>query len=191
MKAHDEALARLKAVMPEPWRLTTNFGAADFGAPCLARADMFIGPLPGAAVSVDGHGPTPDAAVDALLAAWAAAVRPTCERVRAEEREACVMERLPWAEFGAWAFEYFWHDGEPGEIDAGDAQDAAERVGLLSRRREKLDDGYECHSECGWEPGQPVSECVCLFPTRRPLREWALADEPQGKPDAGQPEGEA
>lgn len=81
------------------------------------------------------------------------------------------VERLrPWATFGASAFEDFWHDAEPGDLDAGDLQDSAIKAGLL-RRRTEADAGKTCGGECGceWEEGRSVDECECLFPAFPPL----------------------
>ena len=60
------------------------------------------------------------------------------------------------AAFGAWCFEAFWNDAEPGDLDASDLQEKAVECGLL-RRRESDDDGCMCDD--------PESGCGCLFPT--------------------------
>lgn len=75
-----------------------------------------------------------------------------------------------YAAFGEWAFEMFWNDAEPGDIDGGDAQEAAIKHGLL-RRREDGDRYATCGGEmgCGWKDGDPVESCECLFPTTGPL----------------------
>lgn len=86
-----------------------------------------------------------------------------------------------WAHFGAMAFEAFWADGEPGDLDAGELQEWAVMVGLL-RRRTADDAERLCADGCDWESGNgnlPLDECSCLFPTRRPLRpEEVLASTP-------------
>jgi hypothetical protein len=97
----------------------------------------------------------------------------------AAEREA-TGSRAAYAGFGAWAFEQFWHDAEPGDIDAGDAQEAAIKYGLL-RRRVEGDEGATCGTEigCDYSHGDPVSKCECLFPVFAPLRARAGAPSPQ------------
>ncbi len=75
----------------------------------------------------------------------------------------------PYARFGSKAFEFFWHDAEPGDVDASDAQEMAVQAGLL-RRRAPEDIGLSCCEYCDWQPGQPVEECSCLFPTLAPLK---------------------
>ena len=64
--------------------------------------------------------------------------------------------------FGRWCFEMFWHDAEPGDIEGGDAQEQAVKVGLL-RRRQPGDDTCLCE-EFGIDP----AECECLWPVEAP-----------------------
>lgn len=73
-----------------------------------------------------------------------------------------------YAKFGAWAFEMFWHDGEPGDIDAADAQEKAAEFGLLGRTSE-ADAGATHAEECEWQPGMPLDECCCYTPMLPPL----------------------
>lgn len=75
----------------------------------------------------------------------------------------------PWARFGAKAFDAFWGDGDPGDIDGSDAQEYAVEAGLLSRRA-TADAGTSCSEYCEWTPDRPLNECMCLFPTCAPLR---------------------
>ena len=74
----------------------------------------------------------------------------------------------PFTLFGAWAFEFFWHDAEPGDVDASDAQEKAVEFGLLQRTSEA--DAGATHDElCEWEPGMPLDDCCCFTPTHAPL----------------------
>lgn len=79
-----------------------------------------------------------------------------------------VASLLPWAHFGAWAFEEFWHDSEPGDIDGTDAQEKAVECGLLARTS-TCDAGATHAEECEWQPGMPDEECCCYSPCRAPL----------------------
>jgi len=87
----------------------------------------------------------------------------------AEVRAKALRDVEPWARFGSWAFEMFWHDSEPGDIDAADAQERAVEFGLLARTSE-CDAGATHAEECDWQPGMPLSECCCVAPCRAPLR---------------------
>ena len=101
------------------------------------------------------------------------------ERTLREQAEAQVEADAKWAAFGAWAFENFWHDGEPGDIEGGDAQEAAVRFGLLGRTSEH--DAGATHAEgCDFSPEAPPTECCCYTPL--------LAIRALGEPDAAQRE---
>lgn len=101
----------------------------------------------------------------AILAALTEAEALRAQIVASQAREVATAR---YAAFGAWAFEKFWHDAEPGDIDGGDAQEAAVRLGLL-RRRTEYDTDSPCADFCTWEPSEgPVSDCECLFPTTGP-----------------------
>lgn len=90
-------------------------------------------------------------------------------RARAEGA-ASERERLEvWAEFGSWAFDSYWSDGEPGDVDWADTQEKALALGLLTRRTE-AQATYSCAEGCEWEAGKPFDECECLFPTRGTIR---------------------
>ena len=87
---------------------------------------------------------------------------------RIAELEAQVKQMCDFATFGGWAFEEYWSDGEPGDIDAGDAQEKAIECGLLGRTSEV--DPNATHAEgCDYSPVASASECCCFIPTRRPL----------------------
>lgn len=89
-------------------------------------------------------------------------------RARIAELEAQVKQMRDFATFGGWAFEEYWSDGEPGDIDAGDAQEKAIECGLLGRTSEV--DPNATHAEgCDYSPVASASECCCFIPTRRPL----------------------
>lgn len=103
---------------------------------------------------------------------WAASDR---DALRAQ-----VATLRPWALFGAWAFEEFWHDSEPGDIDGADAQEKAVECGLLART--SVCDAGATHAEgCDWQPGMPNEECCCYSPCKPPLAATA--------PEQGQQEG--
>lgn len=75
----------------------------------------------------------------------------------------------PWAKFGAAIFERFWSDGEPGDIEGGDAQEIARECGLLGRTAE-VDAGATHADGCEWQPGMPLDECDCWCPMLKPYR---------------------
>ena len=83
-------------------------------------------------------------------------------------REAECVELRAFAAFGSWVFENFWHDGEPGDIEAYDAQEKAAEFGLLGRTSE-VDAGATHAEGCDYSPDAPPTECCCFTPTRRPL----------------------
>lgn len=111
--------------------------------------------------------------------AQAEVARLTAERdaIRAEGERAGIERAAKdraYAEFGSWCFEQFWNDGEPCDIDGGDAQEAAVRLGLLGRTAEH-DAGVTHAEDCEWQPGMATAYCCCFVPLRAPLR--ALAAE--------------
>lgn len=72
---------------------------------------------------------------------------------------------LPFARFGSWAFEAFWGDGEPGCVEAEDAQEFAVEIGLLGRTSEV--DASATHAEgCDYSPDAPLTDCCCFTPLR-------------------------
>ena len=87
---------------------------------------------------------------------------------RLAAREAECVELRAFAAFGSWVFENFWHDGEPGDIEAYDAQEKAAEFGLLGRTSE-VDAGATHAEGCDYSPDAPPTECCCFTPTRRPL----------------------
>lgn len=95
---------------------------------------------------------------------------------RAERETATVPSPsvLAYARFGSWVFEMFWQDGEPGDIEGGDAQEAAIRFGLLGRTSE-VDAGATHAEDCEWVPEAPANECSCYVPMFPAIR--ALAEE--------------
>ena len=74
----------------------------------------------------------------------------------------------PWARFGEAVFDAFWCDGDPGDIEGGDLQEIARECGLLCRA-DKAGENVEHGEWCEWEPGKPLSECECWFPSKRPF----------------------
>lgn len=70
-------------------------------------------------------------------------------------------------QFGQWAFELFWNDGEPGDVDQLDLQEKALKLGILTRRT-AAQAGLSCADWCEWQPGQPLEDCECLFPVYSP-----------------------
>lgn len=89
-------------------------------------------------------------------------------RAQLAAREAECVELRAFAAFGSWVFENFWHDGEPGDIEAYDAQEKAAEFGLLGRTSE-VDAGATHAEGCDYSPDAPPTECCCFTPTRRPL----------------------
>ena len=88
-----------------------------------------------------------------------------CIRLRAE-----IAAMRPYARFGSKCFEHFWSDGEPGDIEGGDAQEMAVKAGLIGRTSEV--DAGATHAEwCEWTPEAPKSECDCYAPLCAPLKE--------------------
>lgn len=91
--------------------------------------------------------------------------------------KARVAERfLKWAEFGAWAFESFWQDGEPGDLEGGDLQERAMALGLLGRTAEH-DAGATHAEDCEWQPGMPAEDCDCCIPLAAPFDSAAIRSE--------------
>ena len=83
----------------------------------------------------------------------------------------------PWSSFGEAVFDRFWGDGDPGDIEGAELQEVARECGLLCRADE-AGDGIEHGEWCEWEPGKPLSECECWFPSKRPFS--AIVREQEG-----------
>lgn len=127
------------------------------------KLDVALAVFPGNALS-DSH-MAAVAAFKELDATRAALAK--CERSLAAA-QAEYVEARSFAAFGSWVFESFWHDGEPGDVEAIDAQEKAVELGLLGRTSET--DPAAAHAEgCDCSPGAPAAECCCYVPTRRPL----------------------
>lgn len=84
-------------------------------------------------------------------------------RARVAELEAALADERKHAAFGARAFEAFWCDGEPGDLDAGDLQRMALDCGLL--RHVDASDGPGPHCEWCEDDMGAGDECSCLKPT--------------------------
>ncbi len=89
------------------------------------------------------------------------------ERERDEARAELLAARKH-AEFGSGAFESFWNDAEPRELDEADLQALALECGLLRRMDAKDGPGPHCEA-CEDSEGTGV-ECSCLIPTMKPFR---------------------
>lgn len=102
------------------------------------------------------------------LTGHADTVRAAIARIEAADR---------WARFGESVFETFWDDGNPGDVEGGDAQEIALACGLL-RRRTESEAGASCGDGCEWTEDDPLDDCECLFPVGAPYR--ALVREQDG-----------
>lgn len=75
---------------------------------------------------------------------------------------------VPFTLFGAWVFEFFWNDADPGDVEAADAQEKAVEFGLLKRTSE-ADSGATHAEDCEWQDDMPLDECCCYAPMLAPL----------------------
>jgi hypothetical protein len=83
-------------------------------------------------------------------------------KAQAAASEALLAKYEKWARFGSSAFESFWHDGEPNDLDGGELQEMAVECGLLGRTEDNEDEGTTHAELCDWNGDR--GSCTCFVP---------------------------